>query len=45
MISDINYIHGKVKGRVQGVGYRAWVRKIAKKYDYKDGLLIVKISQ
>ena len=33
MISKLTTFTVKVVGRVQGVGYRAWVKKIAKKYE------------
>ena len=33
MISKLTTFTVKVLGRVQGVGYRAWVKKIAKKYE------------
>ena len=33
MISDITTFSIEVKGRVQGVGYRAWVEKTAKNFD------------
>ena len=33
MTSELTSFTVKVVGRVQGVGYRAWVKKIAKKYE------------
>ena len=33
MTSELTTFTVKVVGRVQGVGYRAWVKKIAKKYE------------
>ena len=33
MTSELTTFTAKVVGRVQGVGYRAWVKKIAKKYE------------
>ena len=32
MISDTCNYFCKIKGRVQGVGYRVWAKKIAEKY-------------